>query len=92
MTAEELTEVLLVCLLDELIAKVSREGKALKIVFPDGSERTVSFVEKNRRAAEHSAARRSVRGGVFKDCIFRGCIFSDGPSFAVRCASASLCR
>lgn len=44
MTAAELTEVLLVCLLDELIAKVSREGKALKIVFPDGSERTVSVV------------------------------------------------
>ena len=44
MTAEELTEVLLVCLRDELIAKVSREGKELKIVFPDGSERTVSVV------------------------------------------------
>ena len=44
MTAEELTEVLLVCLRDELIAKVSREGKVLKIVFPDGSERTVSVV------------------------------------------------
>ena len=42
MTAEELTEVLLVCLRDELIAKVSREGDALKIVFPDGGVRTIT--------------------------------------------------
>lgn len=44
MTAEELLEVLLVCLRDELIAKVSREGDTLKIVFADGGERIVKVL------------------------------------------------
>ncbi len=41
MNAEELTELLYVSLKDELVAKVVREGGALKVVFTDGTERTV---------------------------------------------------
>ena len=44
MTAEELLEVLLVCLRDELIAKVSGEGDALKIAFAEGGERPVKVL------------------------------------------------
>lgn len=42
MTAEELTELLAVCLQDELVAIVVREGGSLKVVFVGGTERTVS--------------------------------------------------
>lgn len=43
MNAEELTELLYVSLKDELVAKVVREGGALKVVFTDGTERTVRY-------------------------------------------------
>ena len=41
MNAEELAELLYVSLKDELIAEVVRSGSALRIVFADGTERTV---------------------------------------------------
>ncbi len=41
MNAEELAELLYVSLKDELIAEVVRSGCALRIVFADGTERTV---------------------------------------------------
>lgn len=41
MTAEELAELIAVCLRDELVAKVVREGCLLKVVFIGGTERTI---------------------------------------------------
>ncbi len=42
MQAEELAKVLAVCLRDELVAKVSRKGNVLTVVFVNGTVRTVT--------------------------------------------------